>query len=82
MPAIRSNEVTLMTGGEAITESFHRRLEREEYSEQVANHLKIDKNDFEKIDWAAHETAVKTIDLPAVKRILWGHHPTRARLHM
>ena len=82
IPVLSSNEVTLVIRGEAIAESSHRRLERAKYVSPVAKHLKIDNKDFDRIDWAAHEFAVKRVDSPAAKRILWRHHPTRVRLHM
>ena len=82
MPALTTNEVTLVMEDEAVTEPIRQRLERTKYADKVTEYLHIDKHSFREIDWAAHEAAVKTVDSQAVKRILWGHHPTRARLHM
>ena len=76
------SEACIAVKGEPITGKMHHVLARRKYATKVAKHLKMSKIEFDEVDWVSHSRAVELERSPALKRIIWGHHPTRSRMKM
>ena len=84
----RANSMMSCTGaclalkGEPITGKINRALARQKYATKVAKHLGMSTTSFDEVDWVSHSRALGLERSPALRRIIWGHHPTRSRLRM
>ena len=79
---MKGAEACIALQGRPITERIPEALARRKYRMKVARHLKMARAEFEEVDWVSHSRAVGVEQSPALKRILWDHHPTQARLKM
>ena len=70
----------LMVDGVPITTGYHRSLYKKRYASKVATHIGLTTEEFDRIDWEGHERAMKATGGPSMRRLVWGHHPTRTHL--
>ena len=75
-----SEIATLKIDGIPVTTGYKKALYEKKYSERVAKHLGLTMSLFERIDWEGHARAMKSTGGPALKRVVWGQHPTYSHL--
>ena len=66
--------------GTPVTGAIKDALLRAKYRPVVAKHLRMRDLVFDSVDWEGHARAIGAERSPALMRIVWGHHPTRAHL--
>ena len=77
----KKNIACIMKGGEIVRDNFKRVLQEAKYQETVAGLIRIENTDMKQIDWDEHSRAIKKIASPSLKKLIWGQHATRVRLH-
>ena len=75
-----SAEACIAVQGRPITGKISEVLAKRKYSKRVAKYLDMTPATFEMIDWVSHSRAMGLEKSPGLRRIIWKHHPTRAKL--
>ena len=76
------NSTYLADADGRITNSFVVEILERKYSRVVREHLGIDEETFQWIDWPAHAKAVKSLESPSLTKLIWGQNPSRQKLHL
>ena len=79
---MREARTCLAIDGSPVTGAIKDALLKKKYKSEVARHLNMHTQEFESVDWEGHARAIGTERSPALTRIVWGHHPTRAHLKL
>ena len=51
------------------------------YKGEVREYLGISEETFDDVDWDAHKKALKEMDSPSLKKMLWNLNPSRQKLY-
>lgn len=79
---MKETKSCLAIKGRPVTGSHREALLKCKYRPIIAKHLGMCYPTFDSIDWEGHARAIGMERSPALKRIVWGHHPTKAHLKL
>ena len=68
--------------GKPIIGNINCALAKRKYATMVAKHLVTSRTSFDELDWVSHSRALGLERSHEVRRIIWGHHPTRTQMRM